>query len=96
VAAQFAQEFERQWRDLPEALVCASVQVESASSSECAGGDCAQHCQSGACCDGLDNDYDGRTDLQEEACGCSDGRDNDGDGYVDADDFDCQTDPERD
>lgn len=95
VADQFAQEFERQWSDLPESLVCARVDPEGASSSECGQGDCAQQCKSGSCCDGLDNDHDGRFDLEEEACGCADGIDNDADGYKDSDDFDCQPDRER-
>lgn len=91
VAAQFAEEFERQWHDLPDELVCARVQVEGASSSSC-DDDCSRACRAGSCCDGLDNDYDGLIDAQEEACGCSDGIDNDQDGYIDADDFDCQAD----
>jgi phosphatidylserine/phosphatidylglycerophosphate/cardiolipin synthase-like enzyme len=91
VAEQFAREFERQWRDLPEALICAHVEIEGASSSDCGqGGDCASQCSAGSCCDGLDNDYDGHVDLEEEACGCADGVDNDADGYIDANDFDCE------
>jgi len=72
--------------------VCTSVSAEGADSSVCTGGDCAHACVSGSCCDGIDNDHDGKTDLQEEACGCHDGVDNDGDGYVDGNDFDCQAD----
>jgi phosphatidylserine/phosphatidylglycerophosphate/cardiolipin synthase-like enzyme len=93
VAAQFADEFERQWQDLPEQLVCARVQIEGPASSDC-GGDCSQNCKSGSCCDGQDNDYDGHIDAQEEACACNDGRDNDEDGYVDNADFDCQSEAE--
>jgi phosphatidylserine/phosphatidylglycerophosphate/cardiolipin synthase-like enzyme len=96
VATQFAEEFERQWSDLPDTLVCASVQVEGPSSSDCAPAhDCIAQCRSGSCCDGLDNDHNGRIDAQEEACACSDGIDNDADGYTDAVDFDCQSDSER-
>jgi phosphatidylserine/phosphatidylglycerophosphate/cardiolipin synthase-like enzyme len=95
VAAQFADEFERQWSDLPEALVCARVQQEGPASSDCAdAASCITTCQTGSCCDGLDNDYDGRIDAQEESCACGDGVDNDADGYIDDVDFDCQTDPE--
>ena len=95
VAAQFAAEFERQWSDLPDALVCAKVEAEGASSSECGPAqDCSKQCSAGSCCDGLDNDHDGRIDAQEEACACADGLDNDADGYIDGADFDCQTDTE--
>ena len=91
LAAEFAAEFERQWLDLAAAPACTSVNAESAGSSVCSAvADCSASCTSGACCDGLDNDYDGRVDLQEEACACADGVDNDGDGYVDAADFDCR------
>jgi phosphatidylserine/phosphatidylglycerophosphate/cardiolipin synthase-like enzyme len=90
-AAAFAAEFERQWADLLQVPACTSVSVEGADSSVCGPSqDCATSCASGSCCDGLDNDYDGRADLGEEACACADGVDNDGDGYVDALDFDCQ------
>jgi phosphatidylserine/phosphatidylglycerophosphate/cardiolipin synthase-like enzyme len=96
VAEQFAAEFERQWQDLPEELICARVQVEGATSSDCNPvDDCSRQCRAGSCCDGLDNDYDGRIDAQEEACACGDGLDNDADGYVDAADFDCSRDPSR-
>jgi len=93
VAEQFAEEFERQWSDLPDALVCAKVEAEGSSSSDCSPArDCSQQCRGGSCCDGLDNDHDGRIDAQEEACGCGDGVDNDADGYIDDSDFDCQPD----
>lgn len=56
-----------------------------------------------ACGDGIDNDHDGWTDLQDHGCSalsdtdeggysdtaCNDGVDNDGDGYVDSDDALC-------
>lgn len=52
------------------------------------------------CSDGIDNDSDGFTDLQdfncfyseddtESATQCADGMDNDGDGFIDLEDFDC-------
>ncbi len=91
-AAQFHAEFERQWADLAQVPSCTNVSVEGADSSVCSpAADCHTSCTSGSCCDGIDNDYDGKTDLQEEACACDDGIDNDGDGYIDAADFDCQT-----
>jgi hypothetical protein len=91
LANTFEHEFERQWADLAEVPVCSSVAAESAQSSVCgSSNDCSVSCSSGACCDGLDNDYDGKIDLQEEACACADGIDNDGDGYIDLDDFDCR------
>ena len=84
-------EFERQWTDLASVPNCSAVSVEGADSSQCnANNDCHLSCASGSCCDGIDNDYDGKLDMQEEACGCADGIDNDGDGYIDANDFDCQ------
>jgi len=90
-AAEFAAEFEREWHDLAQVPACGGSSVEGAESSRCEdSGDCARGCSSGSCCDGLDNDYDGRTDASEEACGCTDGVDNDADGYTDAEDFDCQ------
>jgi len=92
LAASLSDEFARQWADLTSVPVCTSVSAEGADSSVCTGGDCAHACVSGSCCDGIDNDHDGKTDLQEEACGCHDGVDNDGDGYVDGNDFDCQAD----
>ena len=92
LAAALAGEFARQWADLAAVPTCTSVSAEGADSSVCTGGDCAHACVSGSCCDGIDNDHDGKTDLQEEACGCHDGVDNDGDGFIDGNDFDCQTD----
>ena len=90
-ANTFHSEFERQWADLAAVPMCSSVSVEGADSSQCnASNDCHISCSSGSCCDGIDNDYDGKVDMQEEACGCADGIDNDGDGYIDAADFDCQ------
>jgi phosphatidylserine/phosphatidylglycerophosphate/cardiolipin synthase-like enzyme len=95
LAAQFHAEFERQWADLPDAVICARVRAESAGSSQCGPKhDCSHACTSGACCDGVDNDHDGLIDLQEEACGCDDGIDNDEDGFIDADDIDCRTAPD--
>ena len=38
-----------------------------------------------------DNDHDGHTDLEDEACACDDGIDNDRDGYIDAADYECRT-----
>jgi phosphatidylserine/phosphatidylglycerophosphate/cardiolipin synthase-like enzyme len=94
LAAQFQAEFERQWADLPDALICARVQAESADSSQCGPShDCSNACTAGACCDHVDNDHDGLIDLQEEACGCHDGIDNDEDGFIDAADFDCRSAP---
>jgi phosphatidylserine/phosphatidylglycerophosphate/cardiolipin synthase-like enzyme len=91
-ATAFQAEFNRQWADLQEVPTCTLVSVEGADSSVCtAAGDCVASCASGSCCDGLDNDYDGRIDAAEEACGCADGFDNDDDGYVDGADFDCQS-----
>lgn len=53
------------------------------------------------CNDGLDDDYDGLIDCEEEECqgveyclGCDDGQDNDGDGNADCDDESCETAPE--
>ncbi len=90
-AAEFHREFERQWADLASVPPCKPVSVEGADSSACSPrNDCTKSCTSGSCCDGVDNDYDRRTDLEEEACACADGIDNDGDGYVDGDDFDCK------
>jgi hypothetical protein len=90
-AAPFQAEFERQWADLSGVPVCTTVSAESAESSVCAPAqDCSGSCSSGSCCDGIDNDYDGKTDLAEEACACADGRDNDGDGYIDLADWDCK------
>ena len=90
-AALFASEFARQWTDLAAVPACASISVEGHDSSVCEpADDCQAFCSSGSCCDGLDNDYDGETDLEEESCACADGLDNDADGYTDASDFDCQ------
>jgi phosphatidylserine/phosphatidylglycerophosphate/cardiolipin synthase-like enzyme len=94
-AAGFAAEFEREWALLAVVPECTRLWAEGAESSDCApSGDCTLTCASGACCDGVDNDHDGRRDLEEEACACVDDLDNDADGYVDRDDFDCR--PPRD
>lgn len=96
-AAPFQAEFQRQWADLAGVPACTSVSAEGADSSVCtAPSDCSAGCSSGSCCDGIDNDYDGKIDLAEEACACADGVDNDRDGYVDLDDWDCRpiVDPE--
>jgi hypothetical protein len=93
----FQAEFERQWADLSGVPPCTTISAEGADSSICAPAhDCSKACTSGACCDGMDNDYDGKIDLHEEACGCADGVDNDADGYVDLNDWDCRSidDPE--
>lgn len=96
VAQQFAQEFERQWDDLSDDLICAKVEIEGPSSSTCGvAAACIATCQRGSCCDRIDNDHDGRIDAQEEACACSDGQDNDADGYIDDADYDCQTDEDN-
>jgi phosphatidylserine/phosphatidylglycerophosphate/cardiolipin synthase-like enzyme len=90
-AATFHAEFERQWADLGAVPSCTSVSAEGADSSVCTPAqNCSAACASGSCCDGIDNDYDGKTDLAEEACGCADGIDNDMDGYIDLDDWDCR------
>jgi hypothetical protein len=90
-AAEFQNEFERQWESLAQVPVCVNTSAEGADSSNCEPAEsCHKKCNSGSCCDGIDNDYDGRTDLSEESCGCADGIDNDGDGYTDRKDFDCQ------
>jgi len=95
VTDAFAREFERQWSDLPESLICEDIAAEGPGSSECGPShDCRNHCVSGSCCDGLDNDHDGHADLEDEACGCTDRQDNDRDGYVDGDDFECRADLE--
>lgn len=91
-AAPFHTEFERQWSDLAPVPVCVRISVEGAESSVCGSpNDCSSSCTSGACCDGIDNDYDGNADLAEEACACADGIDNDGDGYIDGNDWDCKS-----
>jgi phosphatidylserine/phosphatidylglycerophosphate/cardiolipin synthase-like enzyme len=90
-AASFHHEFERQWTDLAGVPPCTTIRSEGADSSSCPVPDnCSAGCTSGSCCDGLDNDYDGKVDLAEESCGCRDGVDNDRDGYVDQDDWDCR------
>jgi phosphatidylserine/phosphatidylglycerophosphate/cardiolipin synthase-like enzyme len=90
-AAPFRAEFEREWADLGGVPPCTTVSIEGADSSLCTPrGNCSASCASGSCCDGVDNDYDGKVDLAEEGCGCADGVDNDGDGYVDQDDWDCK------
>ena len=94
MAAAFAAEFSRQWADLAAVPVCTAVSAEGADSSVCTPGNDCHVCSSGSCCDGVDNDHDGKTDLQEEACACADGIDNDGDGYIDGADFDCQNLPD--
>jgi len=94
-AAGFAAEFEREWALLAALPACTRIWAEGADSSACSPKeDCTLTCASGACCDGVDNDHDGRLDLEEEACACADDTDNDVDGYVDSDDFDCR--PPRD
>jgi hypothetical protein len=95
LSSAFASEFQRQWADLAVVPACTSVSAEGADSSVCSpANDCSRSCTSGSCCDGIDNDYDGKVDLQEEACACADGIDNDGDSYVDGNDFDCQNLPD--
>jgi hypothetical protein len=95
MASAFASEFARQWADLAAVPACTTVSAEGADSSTCTpANNCAHSCTSGSCCDGIDNDYDGKIDLQEEACACADGVDNDGDGYIDGADFDCQNLPD--
>lgn len=90
-AADFQNEFNRQWSDLANVPVCDRVSAEGADSSSCGSTtDCSTSCASGSCCDGSDNDYDGNYDLDDEACACADGVDNDGDGYVDANDWECR------
>jgi phosphatidylserine/phosphatidylglycerophosphate/cardiolipin synthase-like enzyme len=90
-AAAFHSEFERQWADLASVPGCTQVSAEGADSSSCGSQiDCSGSCGSGSCCDGADNDYDGHSDLTDEACACADGIDNDGDGYIDGADWECQ------
>jgi len=89
-AAAFQSEFEREWSDLAAVPTCHAVSAEGADSSSCGSAtDCSTSCASGSCCDGTDNDYDGHTDLTDEACACDDGIDNDGDGFIDGDDWEC-------
>ncbi len=90
-AADFQGEFDRQWALLSGVPSCTPVSAEGADSSICGSSvSCACSCTSGSCCDGSDNDYDGKTDLDDEACACDDGIDNDGDGYTDTDDWECR------
>jgi hypothetical protein len=96
-AQAFQQEFNRQWTDLAGVPACHTVSAEGADSSSCGSQlDCTTSCTSGSCCDNADNDYDGHSDLNDEACACDDGIDNDGDGFIDGDDWECKTlvDPE--
>jgi hypothetical protein len=89
-ASAFAKEFERQWSLLAALPTCLNMAAEGALSSRCTEPQsCHVGCLGGSCCDGIDNDHDGLTDLSEEACGCADGIDNDRDGYIDRRDFDC-------
>jgi hypothetical protein len=88
-ARPFGTEFERQWSDLAAVPTCAAVDAEGADSSMCSSSGCSVSCTSGSCCDGIDNDYDEKLDLDDEACNCFDGLDNDADGYVDTADFEC-------
>jgi phosphatidylserine/phosphatidylglycerophosphate/cardiolipin synthase-like enzyme len=91
LARAFSAEFARQWADLPDALVCVRVAAEGPGSSDCGPDhDCVHSCKSGACCDHVDNDFDGHADGADEACACHDGLDNDADGHIDADDFECR------
>ena len=69
VAAAFASEFERQWADLPDSLICAVVAVEGPESSDCGPDhDCVHHCVRGSCCDGIDNDHDKYIDGDDFGC----------------------------
>jgi phosphatidylserine/phosphatidylglycerophosphate/cardiolipin synthase-like enzyme len=89
-ASAFQTEFNRQWADLSGVPSCTAVSAEGSDSSSCSPAtNCGASCSSGSCCDGSDNDYDGHSDLTDEACNCSDGIDNDGDGYIDAADWEC-------
>lgn len=89
-AIEFQREFDREWTDLAGVPSCAAVNAEGADASTCGSPtDCTVFCASGSCCDGVDNDYDGHSDLTDEACACSDGIDNDDDGFVDANDREC-------
>jgi len=94
LATAFSSEFQREWADLAAVPSCTTVSAEGADSSVCSPNNDCHICTSGSCCDGIDNDYDGKTDLQEEACACGDGIDNDGDGYIDMNDFDCKNLPD--
>lgn len=94
LAQAFGAEFVRQWADLPDSLICARVAAEGAGSSDCGPArDCERNCASGACCDHVDNDFDGHADGEDEACRCGDGIDNDHDGHIDAADFECRNQP---
>jgi phosphatidylserine/phosphatidylglycerophosphate/cardiolipin synthase-like enzyme len=65
-ASAFQSEFNRQWSDLTAVPNCTSVSVEGTDSSTCSPrNNCGASCSSGSCCDGLDNDYDGKLDLAE-------------------------------
>jgi phosphatidylserine/phosphatidylglycerophosphate/cardiolipin synthase-like enzyme len=90
-AADFQSEFDRQWALLAGVPSCTAVSAEGADSSVCGSSvDCSCSCASGSCCDGSDNDYDGKSDLDDEGCACADGVDNDADGYTDTDDWECR------
>ncbi len=63
-AAAFEAEFEREWQLLGAVTPCTNMPVEGALSSVCSPTQsCQMHCDSGSCCDGIDNDYDGLVDA---------------------------------